>query len=137
MALGSPETFPKEGHVLFSIPRTLTLSTRSCALPDLFGNNSWTSFQLHRGWAGLILCMMWEESRAEQSEWFQYLCVSPFHMLALIWRFTGSESSFLTITLRYTDILERRGIRRTPRNLRSRCTRSVSPLHKHALEPKL
>ncbi|KAF9653963.1 SET domain-containing protein [Thelephora ganbajun] len=68
-----------EGHVLFAIPRTLTLSTRSCALLDLFGNNSWTSFQLHEGWAGLILCMMWEESMVEKSKWFQYFASLPSH----------------------------------------------------------
>lgn len=68
--------FLKEEHVLFSIPRILTLSTRSCTLPDLFGSDSWSSFQLHKGWAGLILCMMWEESRVEKSRWFHYLGVS-------------------------------------------------------------
>ena len=75
---GSSETFPKEGHVLFSIPRTLTLSTRSCTLVGLIGSDSWVSFQLHRGWSGLILCMMWEESRATQSKWHQYLRMSSF-----------------------------------------------------------
>ena len=72
----SLKLFPKRDHVLFSIPRSLTLSTRSCALLDLFGSDSWTSFQLHKGWAGLILCMMWEESRVEKSKWFHYLGVS-------------------------------------------------------------
>ena len=74
--------FSKSGHVLFSIPRTLVLSTRSCALLNLFGSDSWTSFQLHKGWAGLIFCMMWEESRVERSKWFHYLGMSCFAKLA-------------------------------------------------------
>lgn len=76
-----PLKLSQEGRLLFSIPRTLTLSTGSCILLDHFGNTSWTSFQLHKGWVGLILCMLWETSRVEESKWFQYLGVSPFDTL--------------------------------------------------------
>ncbi|KAG6820812.1 hypothetical protein H0H93_011106 [Arthromyces matolae] len=65
-----------EGHVLFSIPRSLTLSTRTSSLPLLFGTAAWKDIGLHRGWAGLILCMMWE-SLNPASKWSDYLDMLP------------------------------------------------------------
>ncbi|KAI0358637.1 SET domain-containing protein [Trametes cingulata] len=69
------QDIPK-GTVLFTIPRNLTLSTRTSSLPSLMGNG-WKSHGLHEGWAGLILCMMWEESRGSQSRWSGYLAILP------------------------------------------------------------
>lgn len=66
-----------EGHVLFSIPRELTLSTRTSALPTLLGQAEWQKSDLHRGWAGLILCMMWEEAQGSASKWSDYLASLP------------------------------------------------------------
>ncbi|KAL5528774.1 RMS1 [Sanghuangporus sanghuang] len=66
-----------EGHTLFTIPRSLTLSTRTSVLPRLLGDASWRSFQLNKGWVGLILCMMWEESRGLDSKWSGYLEILP------------------------------------------------------------
>ncbi|OBZ70756.1 N-lysine methyltransferase setd6 [Grifola frondosa] len=66
-----------EGHTLFSIPRQLTLSTRTSALPRLLGEKCWTQFGLGNGWVGLILCMMWEESRGSTSPWYGYLACLP------------------------------------------------------------
>ncbi|KAL5485514.1 RMS1 [Sanghuangporus weigelae] len=66
-----------EGHTLFTIPRSLTLSTRTSVLPRLLGDASWRSFQLNKGWVGLILCMMWEESRGSESKWSGYLEILP------------------------------------------------------------
>lgn len=42
------------------IPRNLTLSTRTSSLPEKFGHEAWTSAHLHKGWVGLILCLLWE-----------------------------------------------------------------------------
>lgn len=58
---------------MFTIPRDLTLSTRTSSLPTLLGE-AWKEHDLHEGWAGLILCMMWEESRGVDSRWVGYLC---------------------------------------------------------------
>lgn len=66
-----------EGHVLFSIPRELTLSTRTSALPTLLGQPEWQKTDLHRGWAGLILCMMWEQAQGSLSKWSDYLASLP------------------------------------------------------------
>lgn len=64
---------PQEGHTLFSIPRELTLSARTSSLPELLGKSLWKQSQLGKGWVGLILCMMWEESRGQASPWSTYL----------------------------------------------------------------
>ncbi|KAL1945928.1 hypothetical protein VTO73DRAFT_1930 [Trametes versicolor] len=65
-----------EDYTLFTIPRELTLSTRTCSLPTLMGQ-AWKEHGLHEGWAGLILCMMWEESRGSDSKWSGYLATLP------------------------------------------------------------
>ncbi|KAF8629219.1 hypothetical protein AX17_005802 [Amanita inopinata Kibby_2008] len=66
-----------EEHVLFSIPRHLALSTRNSLLPSQFGLNEWKRLQLDKGWAGLILCMMWEQAKGPSSKWSEYLAVLP------------------------------------------------------------
>ncbi|KAH8118945.1 SET domain-containing protein [Phellopilus nigrolimitatus] len=66
-----------EGHTLFTIPRSLTLSTRTSSLPNLVGNVAWKRLGLDKGWIGLILCMMWEESLGEKSRWSGYLETLP------------------------------------------------------------
>ncbi|THH18749.1 hypothetical protein EW146_g2289 [Bondarzewia mesenterica] len=66
-----------EGHVLFTIPRDLTLSTHTCTLPELFGHSEWQKYNLHTGWAGLMLCMMWEEAQGSSSKWSEYLAFLP------------------------------------------------------------
>ncbi|KLO09098.1 SET domain-containing protein [Schizopora paradoxa] len=66
-----------EDHTLFSIPRILTLSTRTCDLPRLIGEETWKRSQLNKGWSGVILCMMWEESRGDNSKWSAYLRELP------------------------------------------------------------
>ncbi|KAI1795525.1 SET domain-containing protein [Ganoderma leucocontextum] len=65
-----------EDHTIFSLPRDLTLSTRTSTLPALMGKG-WKEHGLHEGWAGLILCMMWEESRGAESKWSGYLAALP------------------------------------------------------------
>ncbi|KAJ8486926.1 hypothetical protein ONZ51_g4522 [Trametes cubensis] len=65
-----------EDYTLFTIPRDLTLSMRTSSLPNLMGK-SWKEHGLHEGWAGLILCMMWEESKGSESKWSGYLDVLP------------------------------------------------------------
>ncbi|KIJ11785.1 hypothetical protein PAXINDRAFT_101548 [Paxillus involutus ATCC 200175] len=54
------------GHTLFTLPRALTLSTRTSPLPALFGLGAWRVHRLHRGWVGLILCIMWEDAWAHE-----------------------------------------------------------------------
>ncbi|EAU91065.1 hypothetical protein CC1G_03233 [Coprinopsis cinerea okayama7 len=66
-----------EGHVLFTIPRALTLSTRTSRLPELFGLEEWKRLKLHQGWAGLMLCMMWEAAQGKESRWAGYLDILP------------------------------------------------------------
>ncbi|KZO95503.1 SET domain-containing protein [Calocera viscosa TUFC12733] len=65
----------EEGEKLFAIPRSLLLSIRTSELPSLLGEEEWKS--LGDGWAGLILCMMWEEARGEESKWAGYLRSMP------------------------------------------------------------
>ncbi|PIL36034.1 transcription factor [Ganoderma sinense ZZ0214-1] len=65
-----------EDYTIFSLPRDLTLSTRTSTLPTLMGK-AWKEHGLHEGWAGLILCMMWEESRGADSKWSGYLAALP------------------------------------------------------------
>ncbi|KAI0745272.1 SET domain-containing protein [Earliella scabrosa] len=65
-----------EAHTLFAIPRNLTLSTRTSSLPTLMGK-AWKEYGLHEGWVGLILCMMWEESKGAESKWSAYLAALP------------------------------------------------------------
>ena len=56
----------QKGCTLFTLPRTITLSTRTSPLPSLFGFNAWCAHGLHKGWVGLILCMMWEDAWAHE-----------------------------------------------------------------------
>ncbi|KAG9309236.1 hypothetical protein JVU11DRAFT_10716 [Chiua virens] len=57
-----------KGYTIFTLPRTLTLSTRTSPLPSLFGLDAWRAHGLHKGWVGLILCMMWEDAWAHESD---------------------------------------------------------------------
>lgn len=52
---------------------------RTSALPSLLGERSWRKFRLHKGWAGIILCMMWEEARGDDSKWSVYLSENISH----------------------------------------------------------
>ncbi|PCH36002.1 SET domain-containing protein [Wolfiporia cocos MD-104 SS10] len=64
-------------HTLFTIPRELTLSTRTSSLPARIGRQAWKELGLEVGWVGLILCMMWEEAQGSTSRWFSYLASLP------------------------------------------------------------
>ncbi|KAF9010631.1 hypothetical protein BDQ17DRAFT_1234041 [Cyathus striatus] len=64
-------------HTLFTIPRSLLLSTRTSLLPHKFGLEPWKQQRLHKGWAGLILCMMWEEANGPSSKWSEYFATLP------------------------------------------------------------
>uniref|UniRef100_D8QBI2 SET domain-containing protein n=1 Tax=Schizophyllum commune (strain H4-8 / FGSC 9210) TaxID=578458 RepID=D8QBI2_SCHCM len=63
-------------HTLFSIPRSIVLSTRTSPLPSLFGADAWKERQLDKGWGGLILCMMWESAQPDR-KWKGYLDSLP------------------------------------------------------------
>jgi len=63
----------QEGHTLFTIPRSLTLSTRTSLVPALLGPVKWKNHELDKGWVGLILCMMWEEAQGASSKWSRYM----------------------------------------------------------------
>ena len=41
-------------------------------MPELLGTSVWKGLKLDKGWVGLILCMMWEESRGVESRWYGY-----------------------------------------------------------------
>lgn len=66
-----------ENHTIFMLPRSLTLSTQTSSLPSAFGFEEWRKHKLHKGWAGLILCMMWEEAQGNQGKWITYLASLP------------------------------------------------------------
>ncbi|KAG1848214.1 SET domain-containing protein [Suillus tomentosus] len=66
-----------ENHTIFTLPRSLTLSTQTSSLPSAFGFEEWRKHKLHKGWAGLILCMMWEEAQGNQGKWITYLASLP------------------------------------------------------------
>ncbi|KAI3604827.1 set domain protein, partial [Moniliophthora roreri] len=66
-----------EGHTLFTIPRSLTLSTRTSSLVNLMGQEKWKEYKLDEGWVGLILCMMWESAQGSTSFWVEYLQTLP------------------------------------------------------------
>ncbi|KAI0001251.1 hypothetical protein BJV74DRAFT_876781 [Russula compacta] len=67
----------QQEHTLFTLPRQLTLSTRTSSLPSLVGERDWKKHGLHIGWAGLILCLMWEAAQGSSSEWSTYLASLP------------------------------------------------------------
>ncbi|KAF8499657.1 SET domain-containing protein [Russula emetica] len=67
----------QQGHTLFTLPRHLTLSTRTSALRSLIGEADWKKHGLHIGWAGLILCLMWEAAQGNFSKWSTYLASLP------------------------------------------------------------
>lgn len=67
----------QQGHTLFTLPRHLTLSTRTSALRSLVGEADWKKHGLHIGWAGLILCLMWEAAQGNSSKWSTYLASLP------------------------------------------------------------
>ncbi|KAH9058770.1 SET domain-containing protein [Lactarius vividus] len=67
----------QQDHTLFSLPRDLTLSTRTSSLPPLIGEEDWKKHGLHVSWAGLILCLMWEAAQGESSKWSTYLASLP------------------------------------------------------------
>ncbi|PPQ66331.1 hypothetical protein CVT26_011162 [Gymnopilus dilepis] len=66
-----------ENHTLFSVPRSMILTTRTSELPPRFGPDAWTGFGLHLGWSGLILCLMWEAARGAESKWAPYFEIMP------------------------------------------------------------
>lgn len=66
-----------ENHTIFTLPRSLILSTQTSTLPSAFGFEAWKKHKLHLGWVGLILCMMWEEAQGNQGKWITYLASLP------------------------------------------------------------
>ena len=46
---------------------------RTSSLPEKFGQAAWKKFGLHKGWTGLMLCMLWEEAQGPLSKWAGYL----------------------------------------------------------------
>ncbi|CAK5265439.1 unnamed protein product [Mycena citricolor] len=66
-----------EGHVLFRIPRSILLSPENSELPGRVGLAHWKERKMHIGWAGLILCMMWETAQGSSSRWSGYLDSLP------------------------------------------------------------
>ena len=63
-------------HTLFTIPRDLVLSMRTSSLPEKFGQAEWKKFGLHKGWTGLMLCMLWEEAQGASSKWHGFFRTS-------------------------------------------------------------
>ncbi|KAI0272250.1 hypothetical protein BGY98DRAFT_1001427 [Russula aff. rugulosa BPL654] len=94
----------QQGHTLFTLPRHLTLSTRTSALPSLIGEADWKKHGLHIGWAGLILCLMWEAAQGSSSKWSTYLASLPIAFdTPMFWSSEDLEQ------LRGTGILDKIG----------------------------
>ncbi|PPR01715.1 hypothetical protein CVT24_001591 [Panaeolus cyanescens] len=66
-----------ENYDVFSIPRSLVLSTRTSSLPSKIGASKWREYGLHKGWSGLILCMLWEAAQGPASKWNTYFVSMP------------------------------------------------------------
>lgn len=63
---------------LFSIPHRLLLSPFHSKLRQVLPAEAFEILEAEGGggsWAALILCLMWEDARGEQSDWFGYLCM--------------------------------------------------------------
>ena len=45
---------------------------------------------MHTGWAGLILCMMWETAQGSASKWAPYLGMEALHNVPLKLKSAGS-----------------------------------------------
>jgi SET domain-containing protein 6 len=63
-------SFQKDS-TLFTIPRSILLSTRTSPLRKALGETDWKA--LGSGWQPLIVSMMWEESKPDDSLWSGYL----------------------------------------------------------------
>ncbi|KAH7339918.1 hypothetical protein B0J17DRAFT_657309 [Rhizoctonia solani] len=91
-----------KGHVLFEIPRNILLSTRTCTLKSKLTSTEWES--LGKGWAPLILCMMWEAAKGSESIWDGYLANMPIRFdTPMFWPISELEE------LRGTSIEEKIG----------------------------
>lgn len=94
----------QENHTIFMLPRSLTLSTQTSSLPSAFGFEEWRKHKLHKGWAGLILCMMWEEAQGNQGKWITYLGRS--FQTTTCQFFLNSRYSVTPDAIRHPNILE-------------------------------
>lgn len=85
---------------------------RTSALPSLLGERSWRKFRLHKGWAGIILCMMWEEARGDDSKWSVYLSenISIIIMSCLPTAYVFRKYAN---AVQYAHVLDSRGARGT------------------------
>lgn len=61
----------QEGTPLFHVPDDLILSAYTSDLKDHLDASEWD--QLNKGWAQLILVMMWETIKGSKSRWAGYL----------------------------------------------------------------
>lgn len=43
---------------------------------------AWKKAKLHEGWAGLILCMMWEAAQGSSSKWTGYFSMRQVFLLS-------------------------------------------------------
>jgi hypothetical protein len=92
----APFFFEQDETTLFSIPNSLLLSSSNSSLRPLIRQEDWDTLEETGGWASLMLCMMWEEFRGEESRWNGYFseCSDivvihpslshPTHLLTLI-----------------------------------------------------
>ncbi|CAE6418323.1 unnamed protein product [Rhizoctonia solani] len=91
-----------KGHVLFEIPRNILLSTRTCTLKSKLTRAEWEV--LGKGWTPLILCMMWEAAKGNESIWDGYLATMPMRFdTPMFWPISELEE------LRGTSIEEKIG----------------------------
>ncbi|AAW46458.1 hypothetical protein CNBI2600 [Cryptococcus deneoformans B-3501A] len=65
----------EEGTPLFHVPDDLILSAYTSDLKDHLDASEWD--QLNKGWAQLILVMMWETIKGSKSRWAGYLANMP------------------------------------------------------------
>ncbi|KZS98467.1 SET domain-containing protein [Sistotremastrum niveocremeum HHB9708] len=101
----------QEGENLFTLPRSLTLSTHTSSLTSLFSLDAWKSHKLDKNWTGLVLCMLWEAAQGPESKWFHYIASLPDSFeTPMFW----SEEELLE--LRGTSVLEKIGKKEAEEN---------------------
>ena len=75
----------------------------------LLGQDIWKRYKLDEGWAGLILCMMWESAQGSTSQWADYLgerrrpLVETFGWLSLLYHTSATLPTTFDTPMFWSD----------------------------------
>ncbi|KAF9050042.1 hypothetical protein BJ165DRAFT_1455980 [Panaeolus papilionaceus] len=109
-----------ENYAVFSIPRSLVLATRTSSLPRKIGPAKWREYGLHKGWSGLILCMLWESARGPASKWGTYFVSMPSKFdVPILW-----EQKDL-VQLQGTSVVEKLGKEQAEADYREKILKTI------------